>query len=167
MGKTNVTPKDLFIQYKDISVLTDGADSTTLVSADFDTGLSLRGGIAWLIHMIACQAEVLNVTAEGVRIALSTLKGKTAMPRLHDKGCIDVFSWVAEFLTSGMFALDAVSRHSMMPPLPLAAPNISLYVQTPTDVAAARGTFVDIRIGYTTMPLDAPIFQEIAEVWGW
>lgn len=156
------------MQFKGLCVSLDASDTTTLVSADVDTGLSLRGGIAWLVHAIdVAWMDAVEAVAVVYSVALSTLKGQAVIPDLLAPGCVYRWNLQSTMLTSGRSDIHLQRREVFGPPVPLATPNLTIYASTQVDVAAARGDEIQIRIGYTTIPLEPAIFQEIAEVWGW
>jgi hypothetical protein len=44
---------------------------------------------------------------------------------------------------------------------------MSVYVQSATAHSDGNGKPVNLRMGFTTAPLDAAAYTEIAETWGW
>lgn len=158
-------PTDIFLQFA-AWTLTWPAVSTTLVEEPKNTGLSVRGGLMWLVHLVellgAFSSGATNVT---IRAALSIIKGATIMPRPADKGYVAGFSSLSRFTTSGMYEQPLPAVLSYLPPVPIAAPNLSGYIVSDTDVPGLDAKELFMRIGYTTEPLDAKGYAEIAETW--
>lgn len=165
MGKA--TSKDLYMQFLDVSVLLDGSDIRTLVSGKVDTGLSIRGELAFLIHKI----EVLFATGQDTgglqTVSLCTLGSLAAMPDLGGQGVLCKAERGLAWATSGITQITGPTALHYLPPLPLAAPEIHVYAQGDTDISALRGQKIEARLGFTTIPLDAAMYTEIAETWGW
>jgi len=57
--------------------------------------------------------------------------------------------------------------NSYLPPIPLATPILSVYAASDVDIASLREALIPMRLGFTTAPLDAAAYTEIAEAWGW
>lgn len=174
MKGAGVTPKDMYMNFwaSDIPAL---AASGTLYSVEFPTGLSIRGELAMLIHLVewmiypAASAEV--DAGQLVEMGLSTRQGLTAVPAWPDDGCIAEQVWKFESRSgaAGIFALQnyCYERQGFLPPIPVAAPVITLYGMKTNDGAPAGTPAVTCRIGFTTIPIDSKLYQEIAETWGW
>lgn len=160
--------KDLYMQFADVSVNLDSSNTTTLVEGNVNTGLSIRGGLVWLIHLIEIIFAEGETTASVTQnIALSTTPDLAAMPDLGDAGVICKAEKQVILVTSGVaFNLQPSAFH-YLPPIPLAAPQISIYANTTADNSPLRGDLVEARIGFTTVPLDSALYAEIAETWGW
>jgi hypothetical protein len=161
-------PKDLYMQFADVSVEFDSSDSSTLVTDKVNTGLSIRGQLIWLIHQI----EVLFSTQEGgasnqQRIAISTREGLTSLPNLGDAGVIAKLEKQFLLATSGISLIHQPHTAKYLPPIPIASPAIHLYAETKNDSANFRGELIEARFCFTTAPLDAKTYTEIAETWGW
>jgi len=171
MAKGNV-PKDIFMQFAALRVALDGVATQTLKEAKLNTGLSIRGGLIWLIHRIEFIADGI-LTAAGVsgRLweALSTLPNQALLPELDDKGCLAQMVRIAEAAA----ASDGIGSSIMpkvfhfLPPIPLAAPSLSFYAKTGLHIASMVDEVQTCRIGFTTAPLDQGLYAEIAEVWGY
>lgn len=166
MAKQPTITTDLFLNFKAITCLTDAADSATLAEAKINTGLSIRGMIIWLIHLLEVHMPLAGATCT-VRAALSTRQGLTSMPSQIDDGLICRWEQKQDIAAAG--ALVVVYPHAAhyLPPIPIATPEISLYVDASPDIAGMRAKPVDVRLGMTTSPLDAAAYTEIAETWGW
>ncbi len=160
-------PKDLYMNFKEITVVTDAANSVTLVEASVDTGLSIRGGFMWLIHLVEMEFDMPFIgTTHSLYAALSVLKGRAVLPTYGQNGLITRYVRTFEALTSGFTNVQEPNRFSFLPPIPVAAPNLSLYAKSSLDHATLRGKDIHCRIGYTTTKLDSAAFLEIAEAWG-
>jgi hypothetical protein len=159
----------MFAQFAAVHVDLDSADTTVLVSNRLDTGLSIRGGLLWLIHAIDWYLAMDYSTSSCRQTAaLSTVEGLATMPNLQDRGCIDKIQ--ENFIITTAVAINIwynPVRHGWLPPVPLAAPSINLYAQCTANIAALRGDEVACRIMFTTAPLDQAAYTEVAEVWGW
>lgn len=162
--------KDLFMNFADVSAMTDAANSGSLVEAAVNTGLSIRGQLIWLIHLIEVTFPILDLhggTNHQFGMALSTRAGLATMPNIGEGGLIARMTAAMKFTTSGaQMSFTPLVLH-YLPPIPLASPQISIYVNTNVDLAGYRAKTIHARLGFTTAPLDAAAYTEIAEVWGW
>lgn len=161
-------PKDLYLQFADVSVDLDASDSSTLVNEKVDTGLSIRGQLIWLIHQI----EILFSTDEAQasvtqQLAICTRSGLTALPNLGDAGVLCKAEKQFLFATSGLALEYSPLSLKYLPPIPIAAPSLYVYAKTNTDSSFLRGDTIETRFGFTTAPLDSKAYTEIAETWGW
>lgn len=160
-----VTPSDMYMNFLDATVTLDSANSSTLESTEIATGLSIRGGLAFLIHLV----EIVwpDVQADDHLLAgLSTKSGETSVPSLGDTGCISSFAMNYERVTQGINRCPQTQQLSYLPPIPLASPKIVAYAATNADDAQARSKVVHIRIGFTTVKIDNRLYTELAETWG-
>ncbi len=158
-------PRDLFMQFKYIDVTT-GADASAIVEGEASTGLSIRGAYGWLIHEL--QLDVPK-PPDGqdfyLNVVLSVVQGETDMPELDDKGVIEKFTSYGLFTTSGYQVKEWCPRKVVwQPPIIIASPHLSLYVQGTNDAAFNSKKF-RARLGYTTHPLSSPEYLEVAETW--
>lgn len=159
-----MTQRDLFMQFKYIQATT-GADASTLTEGTASTGLSVRGGYAWLIHEVSVDIPKPSETDTYLNIVLAVLNGQGTMPDIDDKGVIERWSHYVQITTSGLsskFVAPEVRR--FQPPIIIANPTLSLYVQGSNDAALNNKAF-KVRIGYTTIPMDQEQYLEIAETW--
>lgn len=164
---TKMPPKDVFMQFADIEGST-GAVSNVLGEFVINTGLSVRGALIWIIHMIEIGfAGSLSGSFKGVEYAISSRGSLATMPELGDHGVLVRGKRLLSFLTSGAALAVEPHRLPFSPPVPIAAPALHLYVQGAADHADGRNKRVDARVGFTTVPLDSALYTEIAEVWGW
>jgi len=162
------TAKDVFLNFVDVSKALDAADSSTLVEGEVNTGLSIRGQLIWIVHCIEVFFADTSVASSIQELALCTVQGLASMPSLGDKGVICKVK--ERLMYAGAAFSHAIQRPQVLhylPPIPLAAPTISLYAKTAADEAVLRGEIIQARIGFTTAPLDAAAYTEIAETWGW
>lgn len=166
MGKVQVAPKDAFMNFKGVKVSLDAADSSALVEARLETGLSIRGGLAWLIHKIEVYMKAADADYT-LRVALSTRQGLTGIPLLNDDGTVCYFEERGMLVTEGFPIIQRPLQAGYLPPVPLASAMLSLYAKTAADVATLRAKEIELRIGYTTTPLDAALYTELHETWGW
>lgn len=159
---------DLFMNWMDVSVTSDAANSSTLVEGQVKTGLSVRGQMAYEIHKVEFYPADTSVANSIQTICICTEADLATMPNLGDKGVI------CKMRERLMYA-GAAFAHGLLRPIvwksepatPLAAPNISIYYQTAADEAALRSQTIEARIGFTTIPLDSQVLMEIAETWGY
>ena len=140
------------------------ADSSVLVSANYSTGLSIRHGLAWLVHAVHFSMGIVAATlADGaVVMVISTKKGLTTRPEIADAGVVALRRIT---LGSEPGVHDGFYHEAFMPPVPLVAGNLTLYAKADTDLACLAEQSVYARIAYTTMELDAKDYVEVAEVW--
>lgn len=160
------TPTDVFMQFAAWSLVWPGV-TTVLTEAAIKTGLSIRGGIMWLIHMVELINVNPSVDANAVDVSLSVRDGLNVLPQLDDPGCLAQMRQVATLSTNGRSLSLLPHTAHFLPPIPLAAPNLSLYAVSSIDDAALDGDEVVVRVGYTTSPLDARSYAEIAETWAY
>lgn len=159
-------PTDVFMQFAAFSGVWPGV-TTVLSTADLKTGLSIRGGIMWLIHMVELITAAPNLNGIHVQVSLSVRDALTVFPKLDDPGVLAHMEMEAHFNTSGRMIWGFPMVSHFLPPIPLAAPNLSLYWQSSADDAGLDGEDVIARVGYTTSPLDAKAYAEIAETWAY
>ncbi len=169
--------KDMFANFFPIEPSVYPVADSTLVSQNFDTGLSIRGGLVWLIHKIEWQiqwklaADAETIAGAYCQCGISTKKGLTTQLFLADEGLLDLqeLASMAQAVTAAglqwQFIKDRDSE-GFLPPIPLAAPNLTFYAMS-SDVSALLFTWASARILYTTMPVDEATYTEIAEVWQW
>jgi len=143
------------------------AASDTLVEEELPTGLTIRGGYAWLIHFFEFQFSGLNgYTADiGVWSALSVTQGLAALPNIDDAGTISRIDLDLFFTTSGGWCEPRTRRDAFLPPLIIANPKLSVYLGATSDMAGFQNQECFFRIGYTTVPIDQRSYLEIAETW--
>lgn len=169
MAKAEVmTHKDVFMQFKDFRINLDAADSSALVEVTVDTGLSVRGQLMWLCHLIEAWNPIRAFANPVIcEMALSTRVGLAVFPEIGDAGLVFKASHAGHVITTGGQTTRDPHQLQYLPPIPLAAPRLSIYAQMDADEAAYRGVLLAARMGYTTTPLDAGAYVEIAETWGW
>ena len=165
MAKAN--PTDVFMQFAAWLITWPGI-TTTLTETSKNTGLSVRGGLMWLIHVAELTGQFLHgIDALILECALSTIKGASAVPTPVSKGYVAGWSCTAALNTNGLSFGVFPWRSTFLPPIPIAAPNLSAYIVGSDDAAALDGKDVHVRVGYTTTPLDARAYAEIAETWSY
>jgi hypothetical protein len=161
--------KDLYMNFRTIATATDGT-ATNLVEQKMNTGLSVRGRLIWLIHQLELHFVMAPAHAvdQAVRIALCTVEGLAAMPNLQDKGVIAVMAQMIHLNTNGEASWLMPWVQKWLPPVPIAAPNISLYVQADFNNAGVQNKPIKARLGFTTLSAEEPgVYTEIAETWGY
>jgi len=161
------TPSDMYMNFLDASV-TLGATSTDVVSTEIATGLSIRGGLAFLIHKI--QYKMFEIGQAGVTanipIALSTRAGEGSVPELGDQGCIDAALVDVNAGAAGAETRITPFEHGFLPPIPVASPKIVAYATCSANNATYQSGKIEIRIGFTTVKIDSKMYTELAETWG-
>lgn len=163
------TPSDMYMNFLDASVTTDATASTTLASAEVATGLSIRGGLAFLIHKVEVMWPFLDFGANPnhIRVMLSTKADQAALPDIGDQGAISGAQMCVDFSASGGLNLEENPKIlNYLPPIPVASPKIVAYVDCLADDAAWRGKEVGVRVGFTTVKIDSKLYTELAETWG-
>jgi len=159
-------PRDLYMQFKDVSGQM-AASATTLNEREPAPGMSIRGMLAFLIHKIEIWSPDWGTNTRGGTFALSTISGLAAMPSLSDKGLLCKVKSDVFFVTNGAGYVESPIQLGYLPPVPLVAPNISMYCIADQAHADINGKEIEARICFTTVPLDAAMYTEIAETWGW
>jgi len=159
---------DLYMNFLNVDVTTDAADASALESSEINTGLSIRGGLAMLVHKIEIFFPDELVNGVYLECALSTRKGLTTMPGLNDGGCI-AKARRTPILAGAAYGVlvEYPQTLDFLPPVPLAAPKISLYAAAEADDASYRSKKIEVRIGFTTQPMESKMYLEIAETWGY
>ncbi len=157
---------DMFMNWADISVNLDAADSSVLVEAQRNTGLSIRGALLWLIHVVEIYFPREGASNE-LQMAVSTRAGLAVMPLLGDTGVVVKAIHAVNLTVEGASQYTQPVQLRYLPPIPIAAPQLSLYAKSAANIVGLRGDLLEARIGFTTAPLDAAAYTEIAEVWGW
>lgn len=170
-----VMTSDLYAQFFPVRVNLDGADTSTVVEAEVPTGLSVRGGRAWLIHNISWWFADLHTmmiagTVFFMDAYLMTRSRLADVPMYEDQGVIDAWHFSAGVTAGGGEAREAVAkspdRRHFLPPLIVASPRLYLWAQTSSDLAGLRTDPITARLEYTTVELEAATWVEIAETWG-
>lgn len=161
-------PKDQFLNFLDLTSKFNAADSSNIEETTWNTGLSIRAGLAFLIHQLEVIFQPFDASNEQI-LMLATETGKTSLGLTHygDRGvmCMARSRW--RVYTQGGGALNQPHVLRWLPPFPIAAPQIVTYLQTSLDEAGLRGQPVGIRLGYTTTEVDGAMYAEIAETWGY
>ena len=165
------TSKDLFMQFASIAGVLGAADSSVLQAFQLPTGLSVRGGLLWLVHAVQFfhpMHKSLAVGAQGIRLSLSTHVNEATLPGLEDPGVIAVcLPFLQQITAENAYGYSGPGEDQhYLPPVPLAAPVLTLYAESNADEMNLWSAPVGVRIGYTTSPLDEASYAEIAEVWG-
>lgn len=158
---------DLFTQFAALQSAFDGADSSTMTELQVQTGLSPRAGNAWLLHKVEFFIKALHFDAAVVlaTMALSTVRGLTAMPDLTAKGVVARMDRITQMATSGAIIIDQPLVINFFPAVPIASSWLALYMQTNIDAANYRGATGEARLHFTTQEIDAGMALEIAETW--
>lgn len=172
------TSTDMFLQFAPFAGEL-GSPTTALQELQVGTGLSIRGQLIWLIHWVefwldlsAIMSETTFVDAEFWQV-ISTRKGLSVIPTLDDDGVVAVCMHQVNVKAAAGTAENVANvnvqpiRQQFLPPVPLAAPNLSLYSVCADSVPVSVAAPSVARIGFTTAPLDAAAYTEIAETWGW
>ena len=167
MAKESST--DAFLNFKSWISATNATNAETLVEKKLNTGLSIRGKLVWLVHLIEIFIDARAESGVEARYqwALCTVAGLGALPRLTDKGVIAAGEQLFLFQTNGAESYKTPQQLTYLPPIPLAAPALSLYCRADLDNATFRALDVSVRVGFTTAPLDLGMYTEIAETWGY
>jgi len=167
----SATARDLYVNFAVAKSAYDAANTTTLMHATIETGLSIRGGLAWLIHFIDFWFAPNNgANAHTQSLALSTRRDLAAMPGLGDQGLIDrcdTYFLYSTAIGQGWYPDLRPVRRPFLPPIPIASPAITLYNVVSINEGSLQGKEVIARIGFTTVPMSNALYTEIAEVWGW
>lgn len=159
--------RDMYMQFKDVSVEYDGSDSSVLVEGQVDTGLSVRGQLIWLVHLVEFFFADDEGASQAQYVRICTRRGLVVLPDIGDNGVISGAERQLVVITSGTgFTMQPLVNH-YLPPIPLASPQLSIYAETRTNEVTLRGDTVEARLGFTTAPLDSAAYTEIAETWGW
>lgn len=162
----NTTPSDLYMNFLDASV-TLGADSSVLAQSEVSTGLSIRGQLAFLIHLVQFQPVAIGqgVTAD-LACCVSTRADLTTMPDLGANGTIDKWFMDLDHAALGTDRMIGPWNHNFLPPIPVAAPKIVTYAKASVNNAVFQNKKINVRIGYTTVKIDSKLYTELAETWG-
>lgn len=161
-----VASKDIYMQFRGTSLAIDGTNSTTVVRVDMETGLTIRGGLAWLIHKIEARWSDFPEVDNTIRWGLSALSTLAGLPNINGDGTLAIGESTVRLTTSGIATFVQPHVQRFLPPLVYARSKISLYAGSQADEAGIRGDFLDVRIGYTTVKLDPAVLTEIIETWG-
>ena len=147
------------------------ANPAVMVKEELGTGLSIRGALIWLVHLIEFDVPGMRDDSINARldVALSTKKGLGVMPRLDDDGCLAVYSDLVLPSAAGQYHQLAAGalRQSFLPPIPLASPAIHLYAKSESNDPGLASDDIYARLGFTTVELTMAVYTEIAETWGW
>lgn len=144
-----------------------GADTSVVVKGEIDTSLSVRGGLAWLIHLVEWVMGYWTSPGQLLkRAVLSTRNNLTSYPALYDDGVIDQCIRDTSYEAGGHATdLWMPKRHGYLPPIPIASSKLALYAHTVAHNAASVGEVIECRIGFTTIKLGAAAYTEVAETW--
>lgn len=167
MPRKNEAPADMFMNFAGVASRSHPTSGDTLQETVFQTGLSVRGQLIWLIHLVEFYTALLTANNSGWDVALSTRQGLPTMPQLNDHGLIARIRYrYGGAIAAGMFVQPDPQRQSFLPPLPISAAALSVYIQGFADHADSDDQDMPLRIGFTTAPVDAGTYVEIAELWG-
>lgn len=156
------------MQFAAQEIATDAADANALQEVVIPTGLTISGDFAWLIHSFEFElAEFFGVVVADarVRLGLSVQQGLAAMPEIVDAGCIHQFD--TNIIRDGVgpeFMVNPFEK-VWLPPVIIAAPRISLYLEVIPDAAEWRALTSRMRLGYTTIPIDTKAYYELLQTW--
>ena len=177
--RSNVSPTDILMQFFSLPLDVTALISTTLFTSEYNTGLSIRGNYFWYIHLVEFHfllKALLKPAAayEGaLSCAISARSGLTVMPQPEDPGVVAYQRLLIDGDSGGyapVFA-ELTKRQSFLPPVPLAHPKLNVYMQMALGSGTAptwtAGRKLTARIGFTTAPLTAQMYEEIAETWGY
>lgn len=166
MANKKEAPTDAFMQFKEFK-LTAPSDTSTLKEEKVPTGLSVRGQLAYLIHLVQVWPHNLSPNFKFWTWALCSVEGLSAMPQVSDKGVV-AKGEQRLVIAGAAYATHIVGpmAQSFLPPVPFAAPNLSLYWQGAANHADGSGDYY-ARIGFTTAPMDSAMVLEVAETWGY
>lgn len=155
---------DVLMQFAVVNATWAG-DTSVLAEGAHQTGLSIRGGLMWLIHLIELYLpRVLDAIDNRLYMSLSAMAGRTSMPSVTAKGTLMQIEQSIGLTTSGAVVAHSPIVHHYLPPIPFAGPNLSLYLQTDNDAAeVSAGSYA--RVGFTTQAVDSASYAELAEVW--
>ena len=182
MPRSNVSPTDVYMQFFPIMLdAATGDNVEDLLSADFNTGLSIRGEYFWLIHKVEwhflLKAILVGLGAGwhgAFQFALSTRSGLTVMPQPEDPGVVAYMRHIVSGIpstTDEIWFGPLTFFDTFSPSLPLAAPKLNIYLQGVTGAGTApdwvAGRKLTARIGFTTAPLTSQMYDEIAETWAY
>ena len=161
-------------QFLNFFVLTkpSQAAATTLSTADFNTGAGVATMLAWRIHKIEWYNEgSFSGAADGnaMEVGISTRKSLTVLPSLTDKGTIAVFRLVATVYGAGtgMTYVEYPKVQDFLPPMLIATPNISIYIDCTADFAGMQSKTQFVRIGFTSQKLTESAYREVFEPWNY
>lgn len=165
-AKAELGTSDVFMNFAMIRATINAANSSTLAKGSVQTGLSVRGNLAWLIHRLELIIPTQNDGYNWVDAVLSANPGHSTLPSLDDDGVIAHMREGFNIKTSGASPIDFPKKDTFMPPVIYAKKTMNLYVKSNTDYAGYRNKDVLIRIGYTTIPVEEGTYTEVAETWG-
>jgi len=172
MAGAKIIQQDLFMQFKFIEVELDDADAAACVTSFEDTGLSIRGNYAMLIHRVDWNFRLNEARYEtdfALRAALTVDPTVTVQQYMDDIGVIDVMEFNVDYeVTTSGGLLDHVVKpftRSYVPPVIICAPKLGIVVSGDGDKADWRSLEIKCRVGYTTIPIDEKMYLEIAETW--
>jgi hypothetical protein len=176
--RSNVSPTDILMQFFSLPLDATAVVVTTLLSAEFNTGLSIRGNYFWYIHRVEWHILMkvlitLGAAWQGVyEMALSARSGLATMPQPEDPGVISYRRLYVDGVVGADSAVYDLSRFDhFLPPVPLATPKLNVYLQGQTGSGVAptwiAGRKLNCRVGFTTAPLTAQMYDEIAETWSY
>lgn len=165
--------RDQYLNFFTMDV-TSGADSSSVVTADFNTGAGVATQLAWRIHCLEFYSHgSWSGATDGMSfsICISTRKGLSALPELEDKGTIARFRPVLTLYATanGTSALHIVYPHKIdyLPPLIVASPSFSIYFQASNNFAGQQSLPQICRIGFTTERLTESAYREVFETWNY
>lgn len=163
--------KDTYMNFFTMEV-TSNANATVLEVENYNTGAGVATLLAWRIHCIEWWSDhdwTAGANGTKYRLAVSTRKDLTAFPELIDKGTIAVYEDVFSMWGAGTGHLVArwPLKVDYLPPMLVASPNFSFYVQAETNPAGFNSQANYVRIGFTTEKLTESAYREIFETWNY
>ena len=163
--------RDQYMNFFSMEV-TSGANASTLVNENYNTGAGVSTQLAWRIHSVEyySRGSWSGATDQHrVTCALSTRKDLSAIPELIDKGTIAVFTGVLNVYGTPANAWD--NRYpivqTFLPPMLVASPNFTIYFQANANFSGQQSAVQNIRIGFTTEKLTESAYREVFETWNY
>lgn len=157
--------KDTYLNFFSLEV-TANAGADDLASNNQNTAAGPSTQVAWRIHLIEFLPHMEFAATSILNIALSTRKGQSSIPELTDKGTVAVFRVHNKAVTSGIVRDGMPRMYSYLPPIIIAAPNLTVYCQCTTDDSAQRLAKHEVRIGFTAVSItDSGVYNELFQTW--
>ena len=127
--------KDIYMNFFSCEV-TAGVNAMTFTGANHNTAAGAMSGRAWRIHLLEWAPAQAFAASATLTLALSTRKGLTTMPSPNDKGLLGLLNLTCIGVTGQM--IKSPMQDIYLPPMIIAAPNISMYCDCDTDDVTKR-----------------------------
>lgn len=157
--------RDVYMNVFPLEV-TFGADASLLVSANHNTSAGPSSKQAWRIHAIEWMWQGVRGAYNRTEFVISTRKNLAALPQITDMGSVAKLQKKCASAGAAFLYIDTQPFvQTFLPPMIIAASNLTLYAKSSAADAQANSTKVEARLLYTMVDLTSDIYSELFQTW--